>query len=294
MTLHRYFGSHAFETLKEAKLKTSRISSFNDPFEFLYVSHFERMTPELARQCIRSQRNNPAFLLNLVALNQQLSNPLTEKEINRRLDDDEPSAVARLVEKWPEIAKESELTIVRQRQIIDRELRAVCFSDPSRVKPLDEILLWSHYARKHEGIRIGFEFPEGIKEPFEIMEMAYQKDRIVVNLSFWADIELVRKGLEKSAKVKSEAWEYEHEFRLFTKICHCIPKKTTNADPISTEEHFLNFNREWVKSVDFGVLCPESEIQRMVDLLKTDYPTVICRKAEFHKIEFALEYKKVR
>lgn len=121
--------------------------------------------------------------------------------------------------------------------------------------------------------------------------MAYQKDRVVVNLSFWAGIELVQKRLEESAKVKSEAWKYEHEFRLFTKICHCEPGEIKNAGLISIVEHFLDFNREWVKSVDFGVLCPEAEIQSVVDLLETDFPGVIHKKAEFHKTEFALEYK---
>jgi hypothetical protein len=53
MLLHRYFGSHAFETLKEAKLKTSRISGFNDPFEFL-INTTGKMTPEQAQKRIHS------------------------------------------------------------------------------------------------------------------------------------------------------------------------------------------------------------------------------------------------
>jgi hypothetical protein len=58
MLLHRYFGLHAFETLKEARLKTSRISSFNDPFEFLYVAAGE-MTAAKARKIIEYKINNP-------------------------------------------------------------------------------------------------------------------------------------------------------------------------------------------------------------------------------------------
>jgi len=49
MLLHRYFNTHAFETLKDAKLKTSRISTFNDSFEFLYVSVGE-IKPEEAER----------------------------------------------------------------------------------------------------------------------------------------------------------------------------------------------------------------------------------------------------
>src|ERR1017187_9905283 len=98
MLLHRYFSSQAaFETLKDAKLLAARISGFNDPFEFLYVCDFGRMKPEKALQFIRSQRNNPALLLNLLALNQQSPKPLTEKEIKKRLDKSERSMVAQLV-----------------------------------------------------------------------------------------------------------------------------------------------------------------------------------------------------
>jgi hypothetical protein len=199
MLLHRYFGSHAFETLKEAKLKTARISSFNDPFEFLYVGHFEPMTAERARKYIRAQRKSPATLLLLGLTNRISVNPLSEKTIKKRLDANEPTMVARLVEKWPEIAEKSKMSFERQREILDTELRAVCLSDESKVEPLDDILLWSHYANKHKGIRIGFEFPEGIKEPFEIFPMVYQKNRVKVNLSFWENVELVGKELEECA-----------------------------------------------------------------------------------------------
>jgi hypothetical protein len=48
-----------------------------------------------------------------------------------------------------------------------------------------------------------------------------------------------------------------------------------------------------VKSVDFGVRCSPAEIQRIVDLIKTDYPNVIPRVAQFHKTEYALEYKEI-
>jgi hypothetical protein len=61
MLLHRYFGSHAFETLKRAELKTSRISAFNDPFEFLYV-YASNMTCEQAEKYISSRCDDPKFL----------------------------------------------------------------------------------------------------------------------------------------------------------------------------------------------------------------------------------------
>ena len=290
MLLHRYFNSHAFETLKDARLKTSRISSFNDPFEFLFVS-VGRVTPDEARKYIRSYRDNPAFLLTVYWFNQLRPSPMTDKEIDSLFDENEPALVADLVKKWPEIVKATEVPLVRRRQIIDEELRAICFSAPSSVKKLDEILLWSHYAKKHEGFRIGFELPDGMKAPFEIVEIKYQENRVHAVFSPGAD-RAALEALEESAKVKSKAWEYEHEFRLFTKTCHCEPREVKNGGSTSDVEHFLEFKREWVRSVDFGALCPDAEVQHVLDLLKTDYPkNLIRRKAEFHKEEFALEYK---
>ena len=320
MLLHRYFGSHAFETLKEAKLLASRISSFNDPFEFLYVCEFGKMTPDLARQLVRSYRSDPGLLLQLVGLNKQLPISATEREIQRLLDKSEPLIVEGLLNDWPAIANKTDLTLERRKQIIDQESRAICFSDPSRVKRLDEILLWSHYANKHRGVRVGFEFPYRRSERFEIVEMEYREDRVKVNCSFWAEADALKR-LEESARVKSKAWEYEREFRLFTKTNLCEPKKIEQlhphpfpkglevvicrviywglhrlfgkSDSLPTVEHFLEFKRDWVRTVDFGALCPDNEIQLVSDLLKTDYLDVIARKAAFHKTEYALEYKEI-
>ena len=61
MLLHRYFGSHAFETLKDRKLKTSRLSDFNDPFEFMFV-YTSSMTDGQAENYIFARCNDPEFL----------------------------------------------------------------------------------------------------------------------------------------------------------------------------------------------------------------------------------------
>ena len=40
--------------------------------------------------------------------------------------------------------------------------------------------------------------------------------------------------------------------------------------------------------------CPSKVIEDILALIKTDYPQkVMCRKAEYHKTEYALEYKPI-
>lgn len=102
------------------------------------------------------------------------------------------------------------------------------------------------------------------------------------------------KDIEQAASVKCDVWEYEKEFKLFTKTTHCEPRNVETCHSPPTQEYFLSFDRNWVKSVDFGVFCPESDVQAVVDLLKTEYPSAIPRRAEMHKTEYVFEYKPVR
>jgi hypothetical protein len=114
-----------------------------------------------------------------------------------------------------------------------------------------------------------------------------------IDLSFGVQNEAVKKAYYESIEVKSAAWIYENEYRLLTKPANCEPQIVKKCHSISTLEHFLEFKREWVKSVDFGIRCPDAEIQRVIDLLKADYSNVIYRKAKFHKTEYALEYERI-
>jgi len=295
MLLHRYFGSHAFETLKKSKLKTSRISDFNDPFEFLFVPIIQKeITSEAARGALRFFQENPDFLMGIFSNNpqyQQLPVPLTEEIIQQSLRNNEDWWIATIVKNWHIIKETIKLpTIQRRRQVIDMELRAICFSDANTVSRQDDILLWSHYTKGHTGVRIGFEFPTN---QFQIVGMKYEMERVKVDVSFWLDDGSILKALEESATVKSKAWKYEGEYRLFTKTGCCEPIEMKKCDSTTTIEHFLEFKHEWVKTVDFGALYPDAEVQPVIELLKKEYPNAVCRKAKFHETEYALEYEQI-
>ncbi len=282
MLLYRYFGSHAFETLKDAKLKTSRFSTFNDPFEFLYVP-VGKLTPKKARAYLTSKinSNSPTFF---EQFRREFPDARNAKELGKAIQKNLPQFVIKLVKDFENIKKQF---IENHERRSDKNMRVVCFCNADKVSQLDEILMWSHYAQKHNGVRIGFEFPKGIIHPFEIVEVKYQDKRVVVDISAGLDGVAEQNAINQSTRIKSTAWKYEQEFRLFTNRAQCEAR--TMRD--SSVEHFLPFNREWVKSIDFGVRCTPAEIQQLVDLLKNDYPNVIRRKAVFHETEYALEYK---
>jgi Protein of unknown function (DUF2971) len=294
MILHRYFNSHAFETIRDAKLKTARISSLNDPFEFLYIS-VGKVTPEDVQNFVRSRDRNPFYAICKSLLEKQFpQHQLTDQDYESFLN--KPEAIENIVQQWPRIVKEQDLPFERRRHLIDRELRAICFSDPSQVTSHDEILLWSHYANKHKGIRVEFDFPDRLNDKFEIMGITYQFNRVEVVFSLGSHIaeEEAIKAMNKSAKVKSLAWEYEHEFRLFTKTNACERRIIVDHDGTADVEHFLGFQHEWVRTVDFGALCPDAEIEPVIRFVEANYPKgVVCKKARFHATEYALEYGQI-
>lgn len=281
MLLHRYFGSHTYETLEEAKLKTSRITSFNDPFEFLFVTK-GKVTAKNAREYVLSRLDNPSFWQ---LASQYIPGLLKAKDPSKVLKRHIPKLVANLVSKSEEITR---MPFRLREEMADRSTRVVCFST-SEIKPLDEILLWSHYARMHEGVRVGFEFPPEIKYPFRIFKLHYADKRFEIDFSKTLSNMTIGQALVECTKVKSSAWSYENEYRLLTHPDCCEQREIEN----SKRECFLAFQREWVRSIDFGVRCPQTEVTRIRELLKTGYPQVVCRKAEFHETEYALEYKNI-
>jgi hypothetical protein len=282
MLIHRYFASHAFETLKEEKLKTSRITDFNDPFEFQFCTKGQ-ITPKMAREYFNSRLDDPNFWL-VVA--QRMPDLITSSNPRKLLKLRAPTIIANLVASSAQIVA---LPLQLREQMADRTTRVVSFSD-ANVSPQNEILLWSHYANKHEGIRIGFEFPPEIKHPFKIFQVQYREGLFEIVYSPDKPILDVGYALVECAKVKSSAWQYEHEYRLLTHPDLC-EKRTM---PNSKIESFIGFEREWVKTVDFGVRCSTNEIAKMSDLLTSQYAgTVVCRKAGFHKSEYALVYEPV-
>ena len=207
MLLHRYFGSHGLETLRDAELKTSRISEFNDPFEFAYRTVGE-VTPEIARQQTLARINSPGFYDTVLAQKPELQ---THDEARRFINPRIPEMVAALHANYARMVE----TVKGQREeIADESVRLICFSRPESTVA-GEILQWAHYANKHHGIRIGFDLPLGLTAFGKLVEVKYRKDRVALDVTLEADSGPTQAAIEEAMEVKSVAWEYEREFRLF-------------------------------------------------------------------------------
>lgn len=262
--LYRYFGSHAFKSLRDCELMTSRIGKLNDPLDFKY-----RVTGTMTdRKC-------------LALICRFSKKPKSYWESRPSQLEVERSKVRKYHQSFAEAAKPENL---------ERGYRVVCFSS-STVTKRNEILLWSHYANKHRGVRIGFTFPANLRDPFQLYKVKYRKQRLPLDATKGADgIAQIEKVFRECQYRKSTAWSYESEHRG---IAHLSAARSPEKRRVEGRKLFVKIEPGWVQSVDFGLNCPAKEKARIIDLLKRCYPHVKCREAKPHKSAYALTFTPV-
>jgi len=236
------------------------------------------MTRAKAKDQLRFLSESPTF----IAAAQRASPHLkTKKAVQRRIKSDR--AAGALVQKY-ELVKDG---IQEKREArIDQILRVVCFS-AADATPLNEILMWSHYASSHRGVRIGFQFPDGITWPFKICPVTYQAARVEIDLSSTEETLVILEQLKLAIKTKSTAWAYERECRLITNPDSCLGEKNDQDELLE----FIPIKRDWVRRVDFGARYDPNLRTPILELLKKDYPTVDCYQAKYHRADYSLEYE---
>jgi hypothetical protein len=277
MLLYRYFSSHALESLRDSRLKVSRISSFNDPFESRFAYDGE-MNRSKAKKIDR--RSKDALATHIKRLHPHFN----RKEVKAYLKSTQDQRLDTFIKGY---RSTEEGAMLEREKIIDEEFRVICFTS-SEIEPHHEILMWSHYAGSHKGVRIGFEFPKN--SLFSITEIKYAQKRVIVDMSVMAfDPASQSKAISQSVCRKSIGWAYENEHRLFLnpKVC----KKGKNADGSSIE--FIELQSSWVKRIDLGTRYPEFEKTPLLAVVKEKYPHVECYQAHYHRTDYALEYNKL-
>jgi len=121
--------------------------------------------------------------------------------------------------------------------------RVSCFSKTDK-----EILMWSHYAKKHSGICIGFQ-----KSGFN-----GKPDSVVAEVKYLVEYKPFNYDTNNSEAIKgwlttkSDKWIYEEEVRLIN----------------NKKKEIIFFNQDQVKEIIFGCKVEESEILQTIQKLK--------------------------
>jgi hypothetical protein len=150
MIVTRYLASHLRDILEHKRLKVSKLSQFNDPFEFRYrhVGDFGRSA---AKHPLRARMQTTDFW-DSARQAPPLANK-SKKKIKQIFKARRKEILDTLVKEMPKSFKE---LIDQVTKYADATTRIICFSKATQ-KPLEEILLWSHYTNNHSGVRVWFD-----------------------------------------------------------------------------------------------------------------------------------------
>ena len=275
VTVHRYYlGTHVAETLQDGRLRLSRPSAFNDPFELghYFTGKYQEKTMSTdlrtcARYHLEKFGENHDSLVGLYGKAYADLNPEDQfKKMESHLKKSDISP---------------EFSPLEIQQMADKYFRIICFSKSS-LPSKSEILLWSHYANKHQGFRIEFLFDEQ-----HLLEtVRYQKKRIAINLTKFEELGF-GDGLKRAMITKFDCWMYEGEKRRIVLLKEPLSRISRDG-----EDYYWNFEPHEVKAVDIGARA-QDEVSKVKEIVATKYPNSLLRQAYEHSQRFKLDYSPI-
>ena len=136
--------------------------------------------------------------------------------------------------------------------------------------------MWSHYANKHTGICIGFDFPHHYHDKFILCPVKYINEL----RSLEGTIE-VHKVVLYWLTTKSIRWNYEKEIRAITR---CKDK--------NQEHEFINFDSSYVKEIIFGCNVTNTQITNALKVLRKSnliYDNITIKRMRINEKNFLLK-----
>ncbi|GAA4440192.1 DUF2971 domain-containing protein [Pontibacter saemangeumensis] len=216
-TTHYHYTSaeSALLILQGAKLRFSNPSSFNDPFD-------------MDTSIINFDCDREAFINFLLRSRPHLDKVELESMYNRR--------VAINPKHFQDIASR---TLIKYRE----NFGVACFSQDYK-----NYLLWSHYAKNHTGVCIGFRY--NTFSGYLPMPVRYTKKKIFVN-HFDRNVE----PLIYLAYLKSSVWKYEKEIRAIYFNMREYP------------DNLIPFEKSCLLTLHFGIRVSEEDKDKIISAL---------------------------
>ena len=282
MILTRYLGSHLEDILTNCRLKVSRVSELNDPFEFRYKV-VGKMTRDADATFLQRRLEKKDFIQQL--RNYDIFRGKSDLDIKHHFQENRTTIEDNLLDTMPDAVKQ---LIDGVAGIADEIVRVVCFSNPTQ-KQLEEILLWSHYTRNHSGFRIWINLSLEPLLSNTTREVVYSDDLISLDIND-PDIEQNAEPVFKKAMAtKAICWDYEDEIRVF------IPKKYCKLEKVAGNVlEYIDISLESLTRIDFGIRFPIEERDKLIERMNEKGLSNI----EFFQCglsydEYAIEYEEV-
>lgn len=156
------------------------------------------------------------------------------------------------------IQSEKDKLLTLLKETLSNKIRMTCFTNKN-----DNILMWSHYANKHNGICVKYDLKDCKELLYSTFPVVYSikrpsisKNELLISSSK-AEVndEKLLLLLVRSLLTKSDEWKYEEEWRSI------IPTENLISD---------NLNHNCIKAIYFGVKVEYNKIYEIIDELKEE------------------------
>jgi hypothetical protein len=229
---YREFNDNTDKIFKNSEIWFSKPKDFNDPFDCQIVSKNDNTIEEIKAFLLKNKSFQPKEIL---------------KSKNFKIED------------WNKKTTQLISNFVNKCGIS-------CFAEKN-----DNILMWSHYTKSHQGICIKFDLLADLNLFVLPLKVIYSDDYPEYN-----HLRDYPKIFEKLYQTKFTDWKYEEEVRIF-------------------KTHFgaVKFNKNAIVEVCFGVNSSSENVSKLKKVLtENEFKNVEFKKAHISKTKFELEIKK--
>ena len=272
MILYRYLASHWVDTLRNGQLKVARPQDFNDPYDCLGVCVGQYPISTVKAHFLN--KSSAVYVLTVA----------TAKEFNKTIED-AADILARIHVRG---MSDNMAKAITNRNTVNDIQFILCFSGAPE-NDSSHSLMWSHYANKCNGVRLGFDFG-GPEFEMYLNAVRYSCERATLNLSLIKDYEHDHEYLrfnEDNFLMKSIEWAYEREYRMMIDDKHSEEGKDKEGNLI----RFWRFKPEYLQTVDLGFGIQKDEEAEIIDIVAKSYRHVKVRRLLMSQqgYSFALE-----
>lgn len=263
MILYKYLHPDRIDVLKNRAIRFSPPIAFNDPFEFKPVissiasdEYVNAYVAENLESLVESELSKvPEDVLNLIPRSKVQEFAVSYFKNN-------PLLFSFLMNK----AKEQLSTILSE-------------------KP-DNLLMWSHYAESHRGYCIGFNSNHSFFNRKRSEKDEFYHLRKVKYLAHRPSKSLVDMNGTDIFLLKSNAWEYEQEWRM----CAVLPDADTTINfTAAPAVHLFKFPADAIEEIIVGVNADSSLTESIKNIIdRTEFSHVKVKQASVSEKEFTL------
>lgn len=218
------------DVLSDNRIYCSNPVDFNDPWD---------MKPLVKKLDTEQERNEYIEYLRKIMIENNISQDVIERSLNSSWVDYMAEESAK--SKW---------------QAFEECFRVYCLTP----KP-DNLLMWSHYANKHQGICLEFDTDNQIFG--SAWKVEYHNE--YPYHSWKSDFDII-----KLALTKAKCWEYEEEYRLLPKTETANKTFQQEQFMLVNESNKLTFPSDALKSIIVGCKANYDEIKKTIHALRPE------------------------